>query len=1175
MTDVPTLDARQQRMVDTYLAMNHGLAVLASVPGAGKSTVIGKAVAADLLARVAAGDGRPHERIIVASFSKEDAADIVPSVVAWIEELYARRDAPDGVDRTDIDQLITQIRTAPRIGTIDSVLRTVFRDVATSMGFDGMPTVGNAALVEKLHRDAYESIITSTDTGHLVERVEQAYQDSADDSSVAGLLRNALEIARQRKLSPQEFRACLHKAVRDNYRGGAPSSFKDVLNSVAAYRDEEIADRLRETLKEQEKRSLLEADQTIYTEWMSLVETFSELFREYATQYDKFSRERGIISHTDCAVLVDKYFRDEQYASPRRKRLRARYRDAIDSIVLDEAQDVSRIQHDALAHLVADDARILLAGDLHQCIYRWRDARPDLFAQAIEDARYFGRTWEPHETEKANQNYRSRPSIVRFANAISKKGLGHDERGGLDEVSPEAPTLHANRNPSSSPSLHVAAFRPSGFPGRKAWVAPDNGGGEARILARYVAGAIADGQLSSESDTPGITVLFPRRRYMQRYATAFEEQGLTVADASAYLFHSTAVRAVIDVIEWFADPTNMNQTRELITDSSLSRSDGPQNDSDTGLQGVADVLESTGWSIQKAADSETLNEPQARVLNGLAGLIDDARSLRVEPASVLVREVIDRLRMEADPLGVDPETDDIQRVATLDAFIELVEEWEGDDRYGPSQLRQLLDPFLQTPRIGPTQPVADPDAVDVVFRTIHDMKGDQDDIVVLADTACSQAYSARRMTTLATSGSGVALAPPADVVDPSMPRLPGVNGNLYTPDPRADRGRPGTGGGHGLRWEAEYWTSEDTGPTELRGAPIRRDAAVASRAESWRMLHVAVTRARDHLVIPLPQDDGSLSSRDHWTQVLCDVFGMNVLNKTGTNLLSLPDGSNIPQDTRVIVNDVALDVNLEGSKTDRVVPTQRPDQPVPPTDIVGDEWNHRFVRPSLVGPLVDDPEEALASVIRYQTINTETERVANDLPLTFETISTETVGDIVHRIVTRLVTAQLSVSELSEPIAHQIAHSVLDNMVNARGDERAGLQQFLVEGVLPGLASSDLWKRVERAQAVYTEEPLHATKRIAGVDIEIQGKADLLVVLPDGTHYIEEIKTALAKPTSAQWRRYHFQIMAYAEALQQQVESDVDVVPQVTTVGAVTETYDNSEGRFTSFWEEFSRLDPD
>mgnify|MGYP000105317551 CR=1 FL=1 len=1153
--DVPQLDATQQRIVETYLGMEQGLAVFASVPGSGKSTASSKAAAKDMLARAADGDPRPHERVLIASFSQADAADLVPDIVAWVEELYERGDAPAALDRSDIDRLITQVRDAPRIGTIDSFLRTVCAAIATEMGFDSMPTVGNDALIEQLHQDAYAAVQADNAGNQCIERIQAAYDDVPGAMSVSELLREALAITRRRGLTPDEVTTQLTAAISENYRGGSVSSLEDVLAAVSTYREPSTAATIRETLTDTEAAAVVEADERLRNAWLRLAETVGTLLEQYTTAYDARSRSRGVMTHTDCAWLVETYFSDPQYASPRRHRLKTRYQANIESVIIDEAQDVSQIQHDVMTHLVGDDVRLLLAGDREQCLYEWRDATPALFAGALEDGEYFGRTWTPHATEQTEQNYRARPALVRFVNAVAERGLGDEHRGGVNTGATAPPTLTARRTATADPSLHVATFTPHGGPGTDDWVAPKQGHGAATTLARYVASGIANGTLPAADGDAGITVLFPRRNQMETYASAFEARGLTVADASAYLFDAPAVRAVIDVLKWLGAPHDSGRTQWLLTESTLAAVDGTHPDAGEGLHAVSAAVRETAGACDQL-DRTAHTAGQARVLSGLARLRDDRQRRHATPASVVVRDIIDHLNLEGDPLGIDPATSDPQRVATLDAFIGVVEDWEGDDQYSASQLHQLLTPFVETPQRGPTQPVVDADAVDVVFRTVHDMKGDQDDVIVLADVAWSKLSWATGMQTLVTSADGVALAPPADVLTPAQPALPGVDGGLYEPAP--DSAAADRSGGHGLRWDAEHWLTDSSGHTALRGPPVRRAAAAATRAEWWRTLHVALSRAQEHLIFPLPRSEGSLSTRDHWAQVLYEVCGADSVTNRGTHTVALPDGDGVLQPTQVAVDRGELDPVVTQTRAPATGgPPQRPQRSPPATDIVGAEWQPRFVRPSLLGPLADAPAAHLVSILREQTVHTETDPVDPDLPLTFATVGSEAVGDIVHMLVARLVRAEVPAEALCGPAAREIAADVLTQQVDGRveTDEWAGLHRFLVKHVLPDLAASALWRRVERASTAYIEEPLTVVTRVDGVDIEVQGAADIVLVMPDGTRHIEELKVQLAPATDALRRRYRRQAQVYQWVLAQQVAPTVSVAARVTTVGAVAESY--------------------
>jgi len=289
--------------------------------------------------------------------------------------------------------------------------------------------------------------------------------------------------------------------------------------------------------------------------------------------------------------------------------------------------------------------------------------------------------------------------------------------------------------------------------------------------------------------------------------------------------------------------------------------------------------------------------------------------------------------------------------------------------------------------------------------------------------------------------------------------------------------------------------------------------------------------------------------------VCYEVLGKEVITGRGTHTVSLPDGDGVTQPTQVAVDEGALHPSVATEESAAAAPAQRPRQSTPATDIVGEAWQPRFLRPSLFAPLIDAPADHLVSILQEQTVHTDADTVDPDLPLTFASVGSETVGELVHTLVGRLVRAELSAKELCGPVAREIAAGVLDDEVDVGDTEWDGLYSFLVEHVLPDLATSELWSRVERATAVYLEEPLHAVTRIDGVDAEVQGAADLVVVMPDGAYHVEELKVQLAPATDALRRRYRLQAQAYTWVLAQQVASAVSVEGRVTTVGAVAETY--------------------
>lgn len=1162
MSEMPTLDAAQQAAIDAYLQMDSGLVTLSSVPGAGKSTAASKAYADELLTRAANGQRVPHERIVSISFSKEDASQIIPDVIAWIKTLQERGETPDCLSEADISELITHVREASQIGTVDSLLRSVFKEIATELGFDGMPTVGNMGLNTHLHRDVCEWLTSHPPVQDHLSRLREAYPSGEYQMDVGDLLQESFRISRRRDLEVPEFTRRLKEAVKQNYRGNRPDSFDDLLDAIRAYRGADIATEVNQEATTKTKAALLEGDQQLYHAWLAIIDDLGAVLKEYTTRYNALCRERGVVSHLDCSYWVNQYFVTHT-DSQRCQRLLQRYHDTIESIVIDEAQDLSQIQHDALSHLITAETRVFLAGDLHQCIYDWRDASPELFRQAISEGNYFNRTWSTHTAEVADQNYRSRPAIVRLANAVADRTLNHPERGGLQSVAEATPSLHANRDPVDGPALHVARFQPRGHPDTDHWIGVDGQGGEAHALVAYVAGAVENGRLTTDAgEIPSITVLFNTRNQMPAYRSAFEDVGFTVADASTYIFESPVVCAIVGVLEWLSAPTDPAKTETLLTASPLAgdMSESTYESPVTEFRAIAPQLAAVEWSVSKAANLDGLDADYRGVLDGLASLIEDTRQLAVAPAAVVVPEIIDRLQLEADPLNLDQTTDRQQRVATLDRFVSLIEEWEDDDRYTHQQLCELLDPFVEKPRLGPLQPVVDADSVDVVFKTIHAMKGDQDDIVILADPTNDIGGHSYDTTRIATADGDIALAPPGNVLPESTPQVPVVAEQLYAPDASPPR-CPETPNSAGLRWRAEYWNPDqaESSTDPLLGPPVRRDNAAASQAESWRKLYVALTRACEHLIVPLPEDDTALSGGNYWTQVLYDLIGDETLNSTGCQTIDLPGGTGENRETSVVINDVPFEAQYTSPAVSESVVPLRPLNEVISTDSVHDAWLPRFLRPSILGPQVDDRVATLIPALRGEPVHTDTDAVSPTVPLSFEELTTDKVGTVVHELVVLLVEADIDREALQSPVAPELL-TIVEDLLESRlpslsERESEELKTFLYEMVLPDLGESALWGRLTQAVDIYTEEPLQALTRIKDVDIEVHGQADLVLEMGDGTWYVEDVKTTLTSPSATQRRRSKLQVDAYAWILDQQCSPETRVIPRITTVGVDSDEY--------------------
>lgn len=1135
--DVIRLQNAQKTIRDAYFENDSGLFTLDCVPGAGKSEVSHHIPAETIIRRFVNGDPTPEQHVAVVSFTKTEAATIVPAICERIREIVENDLVPAATDVSpaELEYVIQRVRTAPYVGTIDSILRDIFQELVDDVGFEEMPVVGNTARLQQLHTTCYEDLQDDTEIAAAIHRLEAAYPDEQYKDGLHEMIQSAVDHCRTRQLSTEDLRSDLERTLESVYKTGAPESFDDVVAAIRRYVGVEVSEDRFESLSEDDQSRVVNADQDLHNSWESRIDDFCTVVRAYRHSYCQRIRDQGIVSHTDVAYLVASYFGDrfDNIDTEHRHRVKKRYQTRIQSLIIDEAQDVSTIQHAALSHLVTADTRVFAAGDLRQSIYRWRDADPALFEAAIKKAEYLGIDWQTGEHQTATTTYRSRPEVAAAINRIAEPVLTDAGRGNIGEIDVPYPDLEANRERTDGANVHVAAFDPvSHNPGSYRWVNPFEGGGEAPTVARLISKGLADGTFTNEDGDPlEVTVLFRASSKMDTYAEAFEDEGLQVRTTSKNLFESPVVTAVFDVCEWLVNPGSTDRTTNLVSNADL------------GLQSLDAAIQSNDGRLDTIIEECDLNTAQADILDGLMVLRDRRDQFLARPAATYVEDIIEHLKLRADPHSLFDDTDPAQRVANLDALETTLNDWETDDFLSPKDLIELVEPFRANIKSGPDQPSTAGTDFDVEFRTVHNAKGDESDVIVIANPGFDLWRNGVHTKRLATASSLTALAPPTDVTIPTDVPLPPYLNNLYNPSDTRD---PDVG----LRWATAHWRddkAEDADPTTMVGPDSLQRIAANERAEEWRILYVALTRTREHLVVPLPRSLPNESRpRDRWLDTLRDALRFTGEQNTTYTIDDSTEPETKPFD--IAVNDVEFDATWTTSTTDQ---SEAITNSSPRRDDLN-PWVPRFVNPSTMHPLTEDPDTYVLNHLLENALHTQANEVPDNLPLVFDDLGPDDVGTCLHEVLTTLVEREVS-SEALQTIDEEVRH-VFDTVVNESAPwiadaEREGLFVFFTTYVLPDFRSSDLWQRIQNAERVTVEQPIDGLFTFDDAEIELHGTADFVVETPSGELHVTDAKIALTELTTETQQRYELQAAAYSYLFRQKNHSPDAVHRAVETFG--------------------------
>jgi len=117
-------------------------------------------------------------------------------------------------------------------------------------------------------------------------------------------------------------------------------------------------------------------------------------------EYDRLLREHKLLDFSDLMRELYRLLAETEAGK--------KWRSYFLYTLVDEYQDTNEIQYEILKLLAGKN--LCAVGDPNQCIYEWRDARPDNLLKFVKDFR--------PKVVKLEVNYRSKEPILRVANAV-------------------------------------------------------------------------------------------------------------------------------------------------------------------------------------------------------------------------------------------------------------------------------------------------------------------------------------------------------------------------------------------------------------------------------------------------------------------------------------------------------------------------------------------------------------------------------------------------------------------------------------------------------------------------------------------------------------------------------------------------------------------------------------
>ncbi|HIV85341.1 MAG TPA: helicase-exonuclease AddAB subunit AddA [Candidatus Monoglobus merdigallinarum] len=455
-------------------------------------------------------------------------------------------------------------------------------------------------------------------------------------------------------------------------------------------------------------------------------------------------------------------------------------------IFVDEYQDTNNIQDTIFRLLSGGRGNIFMVGDVKQSIYKFRNASPELFLEKYSSYRD-----DPGSGRliTLSDNFRSRSSVVDAVNYLFER-IMTKETGGLDYTGDERLNCGASYPASSGGYNTEVLFTDV----RETNPEADKNTLEARTIAERILRLVLDEKLQVLDADSGkmrscefgdIAVLMRYTSRASAYESVFREYGIPVASSSSALFDSVEVGVVLSFLKIIDNPL---QDIPLIA---VMRSP---------IFGfTADELAAVrsrrrGYFYLYVKDAAEKGDTKS------AGFINALEALRRAAKYMGIHEIIYKICYELGYLAIAEgmRGGEIRR-ANLKLLLKYAEKYEQNSLRG---LFDFMDYLKNAGRFAEVSGGTQTGLSAVTISTVHKSKGLEYPIVILADTEHSVSVSE---SVLCDEKAGIAL----DYVD------------------------------------AEKRIKYPSLPMAL----IKQKKSRESRAEEIRLLYVAMTRAKEKLIM--------------------------------------------------------------------------------------------------------------------------------------------------------------------------------------------------------------------------------------------------------------------------------------------------------------------------------------
>lgn len=527
-----------------------------------------------------------------------------------------------------------------------------------------------------------------------------------------------------------------------------------------------------------------------------LIELVKQFGREYSAEKDKMnSADFSDILHRALNLLAVSDGSGGYIKTDLARELSSHYVE----ILVDEYQDINEAQDMIFRAISADENNLFTVGDVKQSIYRFRQAMPEIFLRRRSTTHSFESGKYPLGITLGS-NFRSRVGVTSCVNYIFRQ-LMSTEAGELEYDDSEALNAAAKYPERDTPDceLHVVTDK-----GNRA----DTLEAQARYVAKYIERTVREGKmlvtkggaLHPASYGDFCILLRTAKNVSSVYANALSERGIPVfSPETGGFFEAAEISFILSLLRVLDNPVQDIPLAAVMLSPLFGFSAGELADIRASAKERLEAGETEPLYRSVAVSADEGDEKAAAFLKKIESLRRLSLTLS---AGELVRRVCEETGFDAI-VGAMPDGE--RRRLNVGLLCDYAEKYEAAGNLGLSGFIRFIDKVARTSGDLATAARPSENADIVRIMTVHQSKGLEFQICILADM--QHAFNERDNTESVLISSSAGLG---------MKRRTEDGISVYDTASR----------------RAAVITSERMG-----------------RSEEMRVLYVALTRAKENLVM--------------------------------------------------------------------------------------------------------------------------------------------------------------------------------------------------------------------------------------------------------------------------------------------------------------------------------------